>query len=104
MSDKRDESTFLVAHDVSSADAGAAGTTSSARSASATGTLTTRGILRGVMTTLFFALVISVGFGVVGYLQNAALGQRPVNTVNREKCSCDCFDGAVISRVAQCQW
>ena len=56
--------------------------------------LTTRGILRGVAASLFFAAVVAVGFGVVGYVQSMTLGQRPVNLVDKEKCSCDCFDGA----------
>ncbi len=97
MSHQIDENTFLVTSDVTDADAGAAtsrtGTAAGARTATI---LTTRGILRGVVATLFFALVVAVGFGVGGYIQDMAVGQRPINVVDREKCTCDCFDGAVV--------
>ncbi len=74
---------LLCAPDASTAGAGVAAAP-----------LSIRGIVRGVAASLFFAVVVAVGFGVVGYVQNMTLGQRPVNLVDKDKCSCDCFDGA----------
>jgi hypothetical protein len=91
------EASFLLTPDGASTNSIGTGARSPTPS---TTILTARGIVRGVVTALCFVLVVAIGFGVAGYIQDKAVGQRPINTVDGGKCTCDCFDGAVYLFIA----
>jgi hypothetical protein len=88
------EASFLLTPDGASTTSNSIGTGARSPTPSTT-ILTARGIVRGVVTALCFVLVVATGFGVAGYIQDKAVGQRPINVVDSGKCTCDCFDGAV---------
>jgi hypothetical protein len=103
MSLKSDENSVTVAEAsfLLTPDGASSSTASGARSPTPSlNVLSARGIVRGVVTALCFVLVVATGFGVAGYIQDKAVGQRPINVVDSGKCTCDCFDGAVYLFIA----